>query len=47
MFHVTIFSIFDFGSNYWKPYWAYINARLAKYMACTMDERGFLEFLDP
>ena len=47
MFHVTIFSIFDFGSNYWKPYWAYINARLAKYMACTMDERGFLEFPDP
>ena len=24
-----------------------MNARLANYMVCTMDERGFLEFPDP
>ena len=47
MFYVTIFSFFYFGSNYWKPYWAYVNARLANYMVCTMDERGFLKFPDP
>ena len=46
MFHFRIFS-FYFGSNYWKPYWAYVNARLAYYVAFTVDERGFLEFPDP
>ena len=41
------FFSFYFGPNYWKPFWAYVNARLANYMVCTMDERGFLEFPDP
>ena len=26
---------FYFGSNYWKPYWAYVNARLTNYMVYT------------
>ena len=37
---------FYFGSNYWKPYWACVNARLANYMVYIMDERGFFEFPD-
>ena len=37
------FFLFYFGSNYW----AYVNARLANYMVCTMDECRFLEFPDP
>ena len=44
MLHFTIFFSY-FKSNYWKPYWAYVNARLANYMVCTMDERGFFEFV--
>ena len=39
--------IFYFGSNYWKPFLAYVNARLANYMVCTLDECGFFEFPDP
>ena len=34
MFHITIFR-----SNYWNPYWAYVYARLANYMVCTIDEK--------